>query len=62
MGCRVTEDNAGKAINGNAGNLIAKLPGNSDKPYSLPYMDRVAPGNNIKPIIENILLSDGTPF
>jgi len=63
LGCRVTEDNAGKTINGNAGNLIAKLPGNSDKPTILfcAHMDRVAPGNNIKPIIENdIIKSDGT--
>lgn len=63
LGCKVTEDEAGKTIQGNAGNLIAKLPGNSNKPTLLfcAHMDRVAPGNNIKPIIENeIIKSDGT--
>ena len=63
MGFDVKEDKAGETIQGNAGNLIAKRPGNAQKPTLLfaAHMDRVAPGFNIKPVIENgIIKSDGT--
>lgn len=62
LGCEVFEDGAGGKINGNAGNLIAKFPG------SLPghilfcaHMDRVEPGNGIKPQIKDgVIHSDGS--
>jgi len=63
LGLTVTEDDAGKAIDGNAGNLIARLPGNAKKPTLMfcAHMDRVAPGKGIKPIVEDgIIHSDGT--
>lgn len=63
LGCQVTEDNAGATINGNAGNLIAKLPGDPNKETVMfcAHMDRVAPGNNIKPqITDGVITSDGT--
>ena len=63
LGLEVTEDNAGETINGNAGNLIARLPGDEQKPTIMfcAHMDRVAPGKGIKPIIDNgIIRSDGT--
>lgn len=59
----VVEDDAGKTIQGNAGNLIAKIQGNACKPALLfaAHMDRVSPGFGIKPIVENgIIRSDGT--
>lgn len=63
LGLEVTEDDAGKTINGNAGNVIARMPGDPGKPTIMfcAHMDRVAPGKGIKPIIENgIIKSDGT--
>lgn len=62
LGCEVFEDDAGGKISGNAGNLIARLNG------SLPghilfcaHMDRVEPGNNVKPVIkDDVIHSDGT--
>ena len=59
----VTEDDAGKTIGGSAGNIIAQLPGRSDKPTIMfcAHMDRVAPGKGIKPVVEDgIIRSDGT--
>lgn len=59
----VIEDDAGATIQGNAGNLIATIAGNDQKPTLLfsAHMDRVAPGDGIKPSIENgIIKSDGT--
>ncbi|HHX02093.1 MAG TPA: M20/M25/M40 family metallo-hydrolase [Firmicutes bacterium] len=63
LGLDVTEDNAGKTIDGSAGNVIARMQGESDKPTIMfcAHMDRVAPGKGIKPIIENgTIKSDGT--
>lgn len=63
LNAKVVEDDAGKTIQGNAGNLIAKVPGNACKPTLLfaAHMDRVAPGFGIKPVVENgIIRSDGT--
>ncbi|MGB4139964.1 MAG: peptidase M20, partial [Limnochordia bacterium] len=44
LGLDVTEDDAGKTIGGSAGNIIAQLPGRSDKPTIMfcAHMDRVA--------------------
>ncbi|HQD71390.1 MAG TPA: M20/M25/M40 family metallo-hydrolase [Limnochordia bacterium] len=63
LGLDVTEDDAGKTIGGSAGNIIAQLPGRSDKPTIMfcAHMDRVAPGKGIKPVVEDgIIRSDGT--
>lgn len=63
IGFTVTEDKAGDAIKGNAGNLIAKLKGTTDAPTLLfcAHMDRVTPGKQIKPQIDNgVIRSDGT--
>lgn len=62
LGCEVVEDDTGSKIGGNAGNLLARLPG------SLPghilfcaHMDRVEPGNGIKPQIKDgVIYTDGT--
>ena len=53
LNAKVVEDDAGKTIQGNAGNLIAKVPGNACKPTLLfaAHMDRVAPGFGIKPVV-----------
>lgn len=62
LGATVTEDHAGEAIGGNCGNLIAKLPGTKQGPTILlsAHMDRVEPGQGIKPIIENgVIRSSG---
>lgn len=63
MGIDVYEDNAGKEIGGNSGNLICTVKGQKDVPAILltAHMDRVAPGKGIKPVFEgNIIKSDGT--
>lgn len=63
LGFDVHEDDAGATIQGNTGNLIAKLAGDSQKPTLLfsAHMDRVAPGDGIKPVIDGgIIKSDGT--
>ena len=63
LGLNVMEDDAGKTIGGNAGNIIARMPGQSDKPTIMfsAHMDRVAPGKGIKPVIEDgTIKSDGS--
>ncbi|NLX76230.1 MAG: M20/M25/M40 family metallo-hydrolase [Clostridiaceae bacterium] len=57
------EDNAGEAIGGNAGNVIVRIPGNTDAPALLfmAHMDTVEPGMGKKPVINgDIITSDGT--
>lgn len=62
-GLIVYEDEAGRKIGGNCGNLLVRIPGNSDcKPLLLEaHMDTVEPGENINPIIgeDGIIRSDG---
>lgn len=64
LGLEVIEDNAGAAIGGNAGNIIARLPGQlKDVPTVAfaAHMDRVTPGLGIKPQIrDGVIYSDGT--
>ncbi len=63
LGCEVYEDNAGREIEGNTGNLICTLKGNKDIPTLMitAHMDTVEPGTGKKPIEENgIIHSDGT--
>lgn len=60
----VKEDNAGKYINGNAGNLYAYVEGDLDLPPLLfsAHMDTVEPATNKKCIVDNDgkIHSDGT--
>jgi tripeptide aminopeptidase len=57
-------DDVGKIVNGNTGNLIVNIKGNSRNAPPLllsAHMDTVGPGEGIKPHIENgIIKSDGT--
>lgn len=58
----VFEDNAGSKINGNAGNIIAYLPGKKNCKTVLfsSHMDTVKPGNNVEPIlVDGIIKSQG---
>jgi tripeptide aminopeptidase len=62
LGLSVTEDQAGEAVGGNAGNVIGKLAGRVEKPAILlsAHMDRVTPGENIRPVVEgDIIKSSG---
>lgn len=58
LGLMVKEDNAGGAIGGNAGNIIATLEGKVDKMALMfsAHMDRVAPGENIRPVVEGDII------
>ncbi|NLM12081.1 MAG: M20/M25/M40 family metallo-hydrolase [Clostridiaceae bacterium] len=63
LGYRPEEDSAGEAINGNAGNVIVKIPGNVEAPPLLfmAHMDTVEPGRGKVPVINgDIITSDGT--
>ncbi|NLN06313.1 MAG: M20/M25/M40 family metallo-hydrolase [Firmicutes bacterium] len=61
LGLTVTEDGAGEAIGGNAGNVIGILEGAGDKKALLfsAHMDRVAPGENIKAVVEGDIIRSG---
>jgi len=64
IGATVTYDDAGEAIGGEIGNMIARLPATDPaRPPLLlsAHMDTVVPGEGIKPICEgDIIRSDGT--
>jgi len=63
LGFVVFEDDTGKKIGGNAGNLYARLEGTAAGEALLfsCHMDRVVPGVNVKPRIEgDYIVSDGT--
>ena len=63
LGFTVQEDDAGASIGGNAGNLVAYHSGTKAGKSILfcAHMDTVAPGNGVKPIVEDDLVrSDGT--
>lgn len=63
LGFTVREDDAGSKVGGNAGNLIARLPGTSKGEALLfsSHMDRVTPSFGVKPRMENgAIVSDGT--
>ena len=64
LGAKVAFDEADKAIGGEIGNLIARLPGTdpSRRPLLLSaHMDTVVPGEGIKPIVDGRKIrSDGT--
>ncbi|MGH7276718.1 MAG: M20/M25/M40 family metallo-hydrolase [Candidatus Rokuibacteriota bacterium] len=64
MGVTVEEDDAGRTVGGEAGNLLAKLPGTA--PAAAPlllcaHMDTVVPGENVKPVTSgDTIRTDGT--
>ncbi len=63
MGIESRDDGAGERVGGNAGNIIAHVPGTSDAPAVMlnAHTDTVEPGHGIKPQIEGtIIRSDGT--
>jgi tripeptide aminopeptidase len=65
LGCQVEEDDVGAAIGGDAGNIIARLPGRPDRPAVLfsAHMDRVSNPGRITPVVkadEDRIVSDGT--
>ncbi|NLT19689.1 MAG: M20/M25/M40 family metallo-hydrolase [Syntrophomonadaceae bacterium] len=53
-GYQVQEDEAGKVLGTESGNLLIKIPGMPDKPSLLfaAHMDTVEPGNNIEAIVK----------
>jgi tripeptide aminopeptidase len=58
LGLTVEEDQAGKAIQGNCGNLIASLTGDmgSIPLFFAAHMDRVKPGDGIEPAISGRMI------
>lgn len=63
MGIEVYEDDAGKKIGGNTGNLICTLKGTKDVPAILfsAHMDTVTPGIGKKAVMDgSVIHSDGT--
>jgi len=64
IGAEVRSDDAGQAVGGNSGNIIARLPARESSAAALmlcAHMDTVTPGRGIKPIRENgRIRSDGS--
>lgn len=64
LGFRVEEDDAGKQLNGQTGNLIATLAGDERRTPILlaAHMDTVQPGQGVTPKVdaEGVVWSDGT--
>ena len=62
IGCQVWEDEAGKVVDGDAGNVLAVLDGGAPGAVLLcAHMDRVGNGLGIKPIRrDGMILSDGS--
>jgi len=63
MGAETFVDDAGNAVGGNTGNLIARFRGNVDVPVMMlnAHMDTVEPGNGVKPVYKDgVFTSDGT--
>ena len=64
LGATVLMDDAGSAVGGEVGNLVAHFDGNVDgaEPMLLSaHMDTVAPGEGVVPVVEgDVIRSDGT--
>jgi len=64
LGATVEEDDAGQKVGGEAGNLLAKLPGTAPGAPALllcAHMDTVVPGENVKPVVSgDVIRTDGT--
>ncbi|MDR2725121.1 MAG: M20/M25/M40 family metallo-hydrolase [Candidatus Adiutrix sp.] len=65
LGLDVEEDDVGGRLGGEAGNLIARLPGEAGRPVIMfsAHMDRVENHGRIRPVVDEargIITSDGT--
>jgi tripeptide aminopeptidase len=63
LGGEVGFDDAGRAVGGDTGNLIARFPGTVDAPALLlcAHMDTVSPGEGVRPVVEDdVIRTDGT--
>jgi tripeptide aminopeptidase len=65
LGLTVEEDDVGGRINGEAGNIIARLPGEAGRPVIMfsAHMDRVENHGRIRPVVDEargVITSDGT--
>jgi tripeptide aminopeptidase len=63
LGGEVAFDDAGRAVDGETGNLIARFPGTVDAPALLlcAHMDTVSPGEGVRPVVEDdVIRTDGT--
>jgi tripeptide aminopeptidase len=64
MGAEVQVDDAGAAVGGDTGNVLARFPGTApDAPPLLlsAHMDTVIPGENVRPVVQaDIVRTDGT--
>jgi len=63
LGLEVIMDDAGKTYGGNAGNLIARLPGTSDAPsiFLCAHMDTIQSTKGLKHIVKDgMITTDGT--
>lgn len=63
LGAQVVFDDAAAKLDGETGNLIARLPGTVEAPALLlcAHMDTVSPGEGVKPLIEgDVIRTDGT--
>jgi tripeptide aminopeptidase len=63
LGAEVRFDEAGSAVSGEVGNLIAHVPGDAAMPAFLlcAHMDTVVPGEGVHPIVEgDVIRTDGT--
>jgi len=65
LGLSVEEDDAGARIGGEAGNLIARLPGEEGRPVIMfsAHLDRVENHGRIRPVVDEdrgVITSDGT--
>src|SRR5262245_36443807 len=62
LGAKVGFDDAGVAVGGETGNLIAHVTGTADAPALLlcAHMDTVSPGEGVRPLVEDdVIRSDG---
>src|ERR687894_716998 len=64
MGAQVEIDDAGSAVGGNSGNVIARFPGTIPDAETImmsAHMDTVVPGEGVKPIVDgDVIRTDGT--
>lgn len=58
---RVREDGAGKAIGGNAGNLIITIPGEGDPLLFAVHMDTVEPCRGVEPVVRDGYITSAGP-
>ncbi|MBI4255642.1 MAG: peptidase M20, partial [Candidatus Rokubacteria bacterium] len=64
LGVAVEEDDAGRQVGGEVGNLLAKFPGTAPSAPPLllcAHMDTVVPCENVKPVVAgDVVKTDGT--